>query len=132
MVHAIPLPLGSLFSRNRFDPRDYEHTPLLEKLENKLEDKLERLRPEQQRLRRKAVTAKLWIIERIQRAKHSSHAARERIREASGGFTDHLVSSSHTETDTRDFMPKRSEKLNGHKGHSRDDSVSSCESTGES
>ena len=118
MVHAIPLPLGSLFPRNRFDPLDYERTPLLEKLGNKLEDKLERLRPEQQRLRRRAVTAKLWIIERLQRAKNSSHAAQERIREASGGFTDHLVSSSLTQPNTSDFMPKR-------KGHSRDDSVSS-------
>lgn len=132
MVHAIPLPLGSLFSRNRFDPRDYERTPLLEKLENKLEDKLERLRPEQQRLRQKAVTAKLWIIERIQRATHSSHAARERIREASGGFKDQLVSSSHTDTNIRDFMPKRSEKRNGHTGHSRDDSVSPHVRRGES
>lgn len=124
MVHAIPLPLGSLFSRNRFDPRDYERTPLLEKLETKLEDKLERLRPEQQRLRRKAVVAKLWILDRIAKARHSSQASRARIRQAGGGFTDPLA------VDTPTPAQRQARAEGKRKGHSRDDSVSTPQSTG--
>lgn len=101
MTLPVPLSLGSLFSRSRSQSREYERTPLIEKLD--------RFRPEQQRLRRKAATAKHWILDRIAWARQT-HAQRAlRLRDGSDTLVD------EAETPAAEVKPN---------GHSRDNSVS--------